>query len=76
MNGPRTRAYQYAGPDFEVIINQSAHIVIRFFFQEGPHSVMNEEEFFDALEIAYHDDEMLTVSCSLHYDRHLVVLFE
>lgn len=22
---------------------------------------MNEEEFFDALEIAYHDDEILTV---------------
>lgn len=36
------------------------------FNQEGPHSVMNEEEFFDALEIAYHDDEMLTVSRSNH----------
>ena len=29
--------------------------------QEGPHSIMNEEEFFDALEIAYHDDELLAV---------------
>jgi len=25
---------------------------------------MNEEEFFDALEIAYHDDELLSVSWS------------
>ena len=34
---------------------------------------MNEEEFFDALEIAYHDDEMLTVSWSDNpYDmRHI-----
>ena len=38
--------------------------LILVYYQEGPHSVMNEEEFFDALEIAYHDDEMLTVSRS------------
>jgi len=25
---------------------------------------MNEEEFFDALEIAYHDDELLAVRIS------------
>lgn len=65
MNGPRTRAYQYAGPDFEVIIIiicDSDETFSSFCSQEGPHSVMNEEEFFDALEIAYHDDEMLTVS--------------
>lgn len=30
--------------------------------QEGPHSVLNEEEFFDALEIAYHEDEKEKVS--------------
>lgn len=30
--------------------------------QEGPHSVLNEEEFFDALEIAYHEDEKENVS--------------
>ena len=33
--------------------------------QEGPHSIMNEEEFFDALEIAYHDDELLAVRISV-----------
>eukprot|EP00731_Ephydatia_muelleri_P016776 Em0009g1200a len=37
MNGPRVRAFEYAGPDFE----------------EGPHSALNEDEFFDALEMAY-----------------------
>lgn len=42
LNGPRVRAYQYAGPDFE----------------EGPHSALNEEEFFDALEMAYQSDEL------------------
>ena len=26
--------------------------------QEGPHSALNEEEFFDALEMAYQNDEM------------------
>lgn len=65
MNGPRTRAYQYAGPDFEVTgINRVcvSDVIPSSSFQEGPHSVMNEEEFFDALEIAYHDDELLTVS--------------
>ena len=36
--------------------------VFTFYSQEGPHSVMNEEEYFDALEIAYHDNEMLSVS--------------
>ena len=36
---------------------------------------MNEEEFFDALEIAYHDDEMLTVSCQNHPSFNLDVLF-
>ncbi len=30
--------------------------------QEGPHSTMNEEEFFDALEMAYHEDEVDGVS--------------
>ena len=30
--------------------------------QEGPHSALNEEEFFDALEIAYHEDEKEIVS--------------
>ena len=42
LNGPRVRAYQYAGPDFE----------------EGPHSALNEDEFFDALEMAYQSEEM------------------
>jgi collagen type IV alpha-3-binding protein len=42
LNGPRVRAYQYAGPDFE----------------EGPHSALNEEEFFDALEMAYQTEEL------------------
>lgn len=42
LNGPRVRAYQYAGPDFE----------------EGPHSALNEEEFFDALEMAYQSEEL------------------
>lgn len=28
------------------------------FMQEGPHSALNEEEFFDALEMAYQNDEM------------------
>ena len=30
--------------------------------QEGPHSTMNEEEFFDALEMAYQEDEIDAVS--------------
>ena len=30
--------------------------------QEGPHSALNEEEFFDALEMAYHEDETESVS--------------
>lgn len=30
--------------------------------QEGPHSTMNEEEFFDALEMAYQEDELDPVS--------------
>ncbi|XP_064390808.1 ceramide transfer protein-like [Halichondria panicea] len=42
MNGPRVEAFKYAGPDFE----------------EGPHSALNEDEFFDALEMAYKDDEI------------------
>lgn len=28
------------------------------FFQEGPHSALNEDEFFDALEMAYQEDEL------------------
>lgn len=35
--------------------------------QEGPHSVLNEEEFFDALEIAYHEDEKDPVSKIMFY---------
>ena len=27
--------------------------------QEGPHSALNEDEFFDALEMAYQQDEMV-----------------
>lgn len=27
--------------------------------QEGPHSALNEDEFFDALEMAYQKDEMV-----------------
>lgn len=42
MNGPRVKAYKYAGPDFE----------------EGPHSALKEDEFFDALEMAYQNDEI------------------
>ena len=30
--------------------------------QEGPHSALNEEEFFDALEMAYQNDEIEPVS--------------
>ena len=41
LNGPRIKAYKYAGPDFE----------------EGPHSTLSEEEFFDALEMAYKTEE-------------------
>ena len=33
--------------------------------QEGPHSTMNEEEFFDALEMAYQEDETDSVSNKL-----------
>lgn len=29
--------------------------------QEGPHSALNEDEFFDALEMAYQQDEMVSV---------------
>ena len=32
--------------------------------QEGPHSALNEDEFFDALEMAYQQDEMVS-SCNL-----------
>lgn len=35
--------------------------------QEGPHSTMNEEEFFDALEMAYQEDELDPVS--VYYSR-------
>jgi collagen type IV alpha-3-binding protein len=41
LNGPRIKAYKYAGPDFE----------------EGPHSTLSEEEFFDALEMAFKSEE-------------------
>ena len=41
LNGPRIRAYKYAGPDFV----------------EGPHTTLSEEEFFDALEMAYKSEE-------------------
>lgn len=29
--------------------------------QEGPHSALNEDEFFDALEMAYQKDEMVQI---------------
>jgi collagen type IV alpha-3-binding protein len=41
LNGPRIKAYKYAGPDYE----------------EGPHSTLSEEEFFDALEMAFKSEE-------------------
>jgi hypothetical protein len=31
-------------------------------YQEGPHSALNEDEFFDALEMAYQEDEIESVS--------------
>lgn len=30
--------------------------------QEGPHSALNEDEFFDALEMAYQKDEMVRIT--------------
>ena len=35
-----------------------------FSHQEGPHSALKEEEFFDALEMAYQNDEVDNVSYS------------
>ena len=35
---------------------------LHFSPQEGPHSTLNEEEFFDAVEMAYQEDESETVS--------------
>ena len=34
------------------------HTLLLIISQEGPHSALNEEEFFDALEMAYQNDEM------------------
>ena len=38
--------------------------------QEGPHSALNEDEFFDALEMAYQKDEMVRIrlSVAVHVD--------
>lgn len=41
MNGTKAYALEYAGPDYE----------------EGPHSVLNDDEFFDALEHLYQNEE-------------------
>lgn len=49
INGPRVSAYEYSGPDM----------------QEGPHSTLNEEEFFDAVEMAYQEDESDTTMRSV-----------
>lgn len=36
--------------------------------QEGPHSALNEDEFFDALEMAYQKEEMVSnIICTLQY---------
>ncbi len=42
--------------------------------QEGPHSALNEDEFFDALEMAYKDDEIehTVVSYSVHVIIHCI----
>ena len=37
------------------------------FFQEGPHSALNEDEFFDALEMAYQEDELESVRYCVCY---------
>ena len=37
-----------------------------FIIQEGPHSALNEDEFYDALEMAYQEDE-IEVVISLAY---------
>ena len=41
---------------------QKAGIVCIPSFQEGPHSTLNEDEFFDALEMAYQIGESEHVS--------------
>ena len=38
--------------------------LLLFSHQEGPHSALKEEEFFDALEMAYQNDEVDNVSYS------------
>ena len=38
--------------------------------QEGPHSALNEEEFFDALEMAYQNDEIEPTVVSDHTSTH------
>lgn len=50
---------------------QHAHRILSL--QEGPHSALNEDEFFDALEMAYQQDEM--VSESMAVKLHDKVLF-
>ena len=36
-------------------------ILLYALIQEGPHSALNEDEFFDALEMAYQQDEMVMI---------------
>lgn len=40
-----------------------------FIIQEGPHSALNEDEFYDALEMAYQEDELevvIDLACLLY----------
>lgn len=37
--------------------------------QEGPHSALNEDEFFDALEMAYREDELEVVKLFMYQFR-------
>ena len=48
----------YIYPMQNVCTYTHTHTLLVIISQEGPHSALNEEEFFDALEMAYQNDEM------------------
>ena len=41
------------------LLTYTISLLLVYFMQEGPHSALNEDEFFDALEMAYQQDEMV-----------------
>lgn len=42
------------------------YCIFVYALQEGPHIALNEDEFFDALEMAYQQDEMVWHYLSLY----------